>query len=60
MDISATSHIGCGIANNKPNSSLDYDLELDCELLAEDSQGHHTFQANADMTKAILSFLSAL
>jgi hypothetical protein len=55
MDISATSHIGCGIA-----SSLDYDLELDCELLAEDSQGHHTFQANADMTKAILSFLSAL
>jgi hypothetical protein len=32
----------------------------DCALVTEDPQGHHTFQANQEMTKAILSLLTKL
>jgi hypothetical protein len=60
MDIAAISHIVHGIDSNKANIGIGCDLELNCELLTEDPQGHHTFQANPDMTKVILSFLAAL
>jgi hypothetical protein len=60
MDLSETSHASYGIANNKPNGRIGCELAPDCELVVEDPQGHHTFQANADMRKAILSLLAAL
>jgi hypothetical protein len=34
--------------------------ELDFELVYEDAQGHHTFNASSEMTKVIFSFLAAL
>lgn len=59
MDISAISHASHGV-DKKPNLSLGGDIELDCELVFEDAKGHHTFNANPELTKVILSFLVAL
>jgi hypothetical protein len=55
-----TSHIDYAKTSDTNNRDLTNLDDLDCNLLNEDPQGHHTFQANPEMTKVILSFLAAL
>jgi hypothetical protein len=60
MNISTASHIDFAITSDTSNSDLTSLDHIDCELVFEDQQGHHTFHANPDMKKVILSFLAAL
>jgi hypothetical protein len=60
MNITNASHVNEAIASAISHDNLKNFEDLDCALIDEDPQGHHTFQASPAMTEAILSMLTAL
>lgn len=60
MDVSENSLAIYDLANFRLIATPSDGSELNCELVYEDAQGHHTFNASSEMTKVILNLLAAL